>query len=128
VVTRACPVGVDQLLRRIVLQVEALGLQILAVIDHSGEAFDVGLNMPDTKLVLFGNPQAGTPLMRAHPLLALDLPLKLLIWESDDHDVFVTYNDPGYIADRYGLSPAETNALRVVEAITQSVVSAQPNA
>jgi uncharacterized protein (DUF302 family) len=127
VITRACPVGVDRLLRRIVVQVEALGLQVFAVIDHSGDAFEVGLDMPDTKLVLFGSPTAATPLIVAHPLLALDLPLKLLIWECDDHDVFVTYNDPGYLAERYRLSPAETNALRVIEAITQSVTSAQPN-
>ena len=62
--------------------------------------------------------------MRAHPLLALDLPLKLLIWESDDHDVFVSYNAPRYLADRYRLSRREADALGVVEAITQSVVSA----
>ena len=82
VVTLSGDGGVDQLLRRAVARIEALGLDVFAVIDHSGEAAEVGLTMPDTKLVLFGSPQAAAELMLAHPRIALDLPLKLLICEG----------------------------------------------
>ena len=123
-VTHASPVGIDQLLRRVVVCLEDRGLELFAVIDHSGEAAEVGLDMPDTKLVIFGSPKGGTPLMLAHPLIALDLPLKLLLWETDDHDAFVSYNAPGYLAERYGLAARETEALGAVEAIARAVVSA----
>jgi uncharacterized protein (DUF302 family) len=121
----SCPagVGVDQVLRRVLEHLDDLGLEVFAVIDHSGEAAKVGLTMPDTKLVVFGNPKGGTPLMVAHPLIALDLPLKLLIWETADNDVFVSYNTPDYLAERYRLSRPETDAARIVEAIARSAVS-----
>ena len=114
---------VDEVLQRAVAKLEGLGLEVFAVIDHSGEAAKIGLTMPDTKLVIFGNPKGGTPLMVAHPLVALDLPLKLLIWETEDHEAFVSYNTPGHLADRYGLNDGEAGALRAVDAIAQAVVS-----
>jgi uncharacterized protein (DUF302 family) len=123
VVTLASRVRVDQVLRRVVTQLDQLGLELFAVIDHSGEAAKVGLMMPDTKLVIFGNPKGGTPLMLAHPLIALDLPLKLLLWETADHNTFVSYNAPSYLAERYRLSTHEADAIRVVETIARSVVS-----
>jgi uncharacterized protein (DUF302 family) len=123
VVSSSCPVGLDQLLRRVVVQLEKMDLELFAVIDHSGEASKVGLTMPETKLVIFGSPRGGTPLMLAHPLVALDLPLKLLIWESDEHHVFVSYNAPSYLADRYGLSEQETQPLRAVETIVRAVIA-----
>ena len=102
IVTLPSPVDVDQLLRRVVVKIEKLGLELFAVIDHSGEAAEVGLSMPDTKLVLFGNPEAGTPIMVAQPLVALDLPLKLLLWESADHATFISYNAPSFLAAGMG--------------------------
>jgi uncharacterized protein (DUF302 family) len=123
VVTLESPGGVDELLRRVVERVESLGLDIFTVIDHSGEADEVGLTMPDTKVVMFGNPRAGTPLMRAHPLIALDLPLKLLIWAGDDGRAFVSYNAPAYLSERFNLSSREAEALRVVENIARAVVA-----
>ena len=63
----------------------AAGVRLFATIDHSGEAERVGLVLRETKLLVFGNPQAGTPLMQANPLIALDLPLKILVWEDDEH-------------------------------------------
>src|SRR5271167_4170891 len=68
------------------------GVQLFAVVDHSGEAQKAGLKMPDTKLLIFGNPKAGTPVMLAAPSAALDLPLKILIWEDAQGKVWVTYN------------------------------------
>jgi len=82
------------------------GLQIFAVIDHSGEAAKVGLKMPATKVILFGSPKAGTPLMLAAPTLAIDLPLKALVAEDSSGKVTVTYNDPEYLQKRHGV-PAE---------------------
>jgi uncharacterized protein (DUF302 family) len=82
------------------------GLQIFAVIDHSAEAAKVGLTMRPTKVLIFGSPQAGTPLMVAAPSLAIDLPLKALVAEDVDGKVSVTYNDPEYLRERHGF-PAE---------------------
>ena len=84
----------------------AKGLQVFAVIDHSGEAERVGLKMPATKVIIFGSPKAGTPLMVAAPSLAIDLPLKALVAEDADGKASVTYNDPEYLRDRHGV-PAE---------------------
>ena len=123
VVTLRCSGDVDQLFRAMVALVMGLGLEVFAVIDHSGEAAEVGLTMPDTKLVIFGNPRGGTPLMLAHPLLALDLPLKLLLWESNNGHVFVSYTAPSYLATTYKLSEQEADALRVVETVAQAIAS-----
>ena len=82
------------------------GLQVFAVIDHSGEAKKVGLEMPPTKVLIFGSPKAGTPLMLAAPSLAIDLPLKALVAEDAEGKVWVTYNDPEYLRARHGF-PAE---------------------
>jgi uncharacterized protein (DUF302 family) len=123
VITLACSGGVDQLLHRVVALVEGIGLEVFSVIDHSGEATEVGLTMPDTKLVIFGNPRGGTPLMLAHPLIALDLPLKVLLWEDRSGHVFVSHNAPDYFATRYALSENETEALRAVETVARAVAS-----
>ena len=82
------------------------GLQVFAVIDHGGEAEKVGLEMPPTKVLIFGSPKAGTPLMLAAPSLAIDLPLKALVAEDAEVKVSVTYNDPEYLRARHGF-PAE---------------------
>jgi len=81
------------------------GMQIFAVIDHSGEAQKVGLRMPLTKVIIFGSPKGGTPLMVAAPSLAIDLPLKALIAEDANGNIIVTYNDPEYLRVRHEVSP-----------------------
>jgi uncharacterized protein (DUF302 family) len=123
IVTLESSVGVDELLRRVVAHVQSLGLEVFAVIDHSGAADEVGLTMPDTKLVLFGNPRGGTPLMLAHPLIALDLPPKLLIGSTTDDHVFLSYNAPTYLASRFELSKRETETVGIVDAIARAVVT-----
>jgi uncharacterized protein (DUF302 family) len=82
------------------------GMQIFALVDHSGEAEKVGLKMPPTKVVIFGNPEGGTPLMLAAPSLAIDLPLKALVAEDANGKVTVTYNDPEYLRERHAV-PAD---------------------
>ena len=125
VVTLSGDGDVGRLLRRAVGRIEGLGLVVLAVIDHSGEAAEIGLTMPEAKLVIFGNPRRETELMRTHPDIALDLPLKLLICESDDGRLSVSYNAPEYLAHRYGLTDDEVDALRVVETIARATTSEQ---
>jgi uncharacterized protein (DUF302 family) len=103
IVTKDSPYSsVSETLERLEEAVRRKGLGIFAVVDHSGEAKRVGLRMPDTKLLIFGSPKAGTPLMVASPLLALDLPLKVLVWEDGDR-VRVSYNATSYLAQRYDL-------------------------
>ena len=128
VVTLSGDGDVGQVLRRAVGEIERLGLVVLAVIDHSGEAAEVGLTMPEAKLVIFGNPRRETELMLAHPDIALDLPLKLLICESNDGRLSVSYNSPGYLAHRFGLTDREVDVLRVVETIAGATASERPPA
>ena len=82
------------------------GLTLFAMIDHSGEAERVGLTMRETKLLIFGNPKAGTPLMVASPLIALDLPLRALVWRDEQDHVWVSYLSPAWLVQRYHL-PAD---------------------
>jgi uncharacterized protein (DUF302 family) len=99
----ASPYSVEETLRRLQAAFAAKGLQVFAVIDHSGEAEKVGLKMRPTKVVIFGSPKAGTPLMVAAPSLAIDLPLKALVAEDAVGKVWLTYNDPGYLQERHGV-------------------------
>ena len=98
--------SVDESVRRLQAAFEEKALKVFAIIDHSGEAGKVGLEMHPTKVLIFGNPKGGTPLMVAAPSLAIDLPLKALVAEGDDGKVSVTYNSPEYLQHRHGV-PAE---------------------
>lgn len=83
----------------------AKGVAVFAVIDHSGEAEKVGMKMRPTKLVVFGSPKAGTPLMLAVPTVAIDLPLKLLVCEDEEGKTWISYNDPEYLRERHHFPP-----------------------
>ena len=98
--------SVDETMKRLQAAFAAKGLQVFAVVDHSGEAEKVGLKMRPTKVVIFGSPKAGTPLMVAAPSLAIDLPLKALVAEDAAGKVSVTYNDAEYLRERHGV-PAD---------------------
>ncbi len=84
---------------------EAEGIAIFALVDHASEAAKVGLAMPDTKLLIFGSPKVGTPLMLAAPSVAIDLPLKILVAENAAGEVSISYNAPDYLAQRHGIAP-----------------------
>jgi len=101
-ITLASKYSVQETMTRLETLLREKGLSIFARIDHSGEAARVGLKMHDTKLLIFGSPKAGTPLMQAAPTLAIDLPLKALIWEDGVGQVWLTYNDPAYLQQRHG--------------------------
>ena len=98
--------SVDETVQKLQAAFLGKGMQVFAVIDHSGEAQKVGLMMPATKVVIFGSPKGGTPLMVAAPSLAIDLPLKALVAEDAAGKVWVTYNDPDYLQQRHGV-PAD---------------------
>ena len=95
--------SVDETVKRLEAAFSEKGLQVFALIDHSGEAEKVGLKMRPTKVLIFGSPKGGTPLMVAAPSLAIDLPLKALVAEDLAGKVSVTYNDPEYLKDRHGV-------------------------
>ena len=82
---------------------QAKGVMLFALVDHSGEAEKAGMKMRPTKLLIFGSPKAGTPVMLAAPSIAIDLPLKILVWEDDQGKVWVSYNDPAYLQRRHGV-------------------------
>jgi uncharacterized protein (DUF302 family) len=95
--------SVEETVQRLRAAFAAKGLEVFAVVDHSGEAGKVGLKMRPTKVVIFGSPKAGTPLMVAAPSLAIDLPLKALVAEDAEGKVSVTYNSPEYLQERHGV-------------------------
>jgi uncharacterized protein (DUF302 family) len=97
------PRSVPDTLARLETIVQAKGLPILARIDHSGDAAKAGLKMQPTKLLIFGNAKAGTPLMVASPTVAIDLPLKALVWQDDTDNVWLSYNDPKYLMERHAV-------------------------
>jgi uncharacterized protein (DUF302 family) len=94
---------------------EAKGVKLFALIDHSGEAEKIGMHMPPTKLLIFGSPKAGTPLMIAAPGVALDLPLKILVSEDAEGKVWISYNDPAYLQSRHGFPPEMVQNIAVIE-------------
>jgi uncharacterized protein (DUF302 family) len=113
--------SVDDTLSKLQNNLEAKGIAVFALVDHSGEAARVGMKMPPTKLLIFGNPKGGTPLMLAAPSIAIDLPLKILIWEDDQQKVWVSYNTPEYLAERHGLPAHLVQNIRFIEALASSI-------
>jgi uncharacterized protein (DUF302 family)/uncharacterized membrane protein YidH (DUF202 family) len=106
--------SVDETVDKLKGILQAKGVNLFAVVDHSGEAAKVGMKMPDTKLLIFGNPKAGTPLMLAAPSIAIDLPLKILVWEDGSGKVWVSYNSPAYLQERHGFPPDLLQNIAVV--------------
>jgi uncharacterized protein (DUF302 family) len=111
---------VAEALERLLGVLKARGVKVFAVIDHSGEAARVGEHLPDTKLVIFGNPSAGTALMQTTPLVALDLPLKILIWQRG-HQAFLSYNEASHLVERYGLPTEQAAVLSTVDALAHAI-------
>ena len=118
----ASPYTVDETLRRLESVLAERGVRLFALIDHSGEAEKVGMKMRPTKLVIFGNPKGGTPVMVAAPTLAIDLPLKALVWEDEGGKVWVTYNSPEYLQQRHGVPEDLVKNIAVVGALVAKAV------
>jgi uncharacterized protein (DUF302 family) len=112
--------SVDETVARLQTMLQEKGVQIFALIDHSGEAKRAGIEMRPTKLLVFGNPKAGTPLMLAAPTIAIDLPMKLLVWEDSNGQVWISYNTPEYLQKRHGLPQSLAAALGAVEGLAKN--------
>jgi uncharacterized protein (DUF302 family) len=109
--------SVEQTVARLKNILQSKGVTLFTLVDHSGEAEKVGLQMRPTKLLIFGSPKAGTPLMLAAPSIAIDLPLKILVWEDAQGKVWVSYNSPTYLQERHNLPPELLQNIAAVEAL-----------
>jgi len=103
VISKPSPYSVDETIRRLDEVVRGKDLTVFSRIDHRSGAREVGLDMQDEQVLIFGNPRAGTPLMVARPLVGLDLPLRVLVWRASDGRVWASYQDSAFIVKRYGL-------------------------
>jgi uncharacterized protein (DUF302 family)/uncharacterized membrane protein YidH (DUF202 family) len=112
--------SVDQTVEQLEKALQEKGVKLFAVVDHSGEAKKVGMSMPSTKLLIFGHPKAGTPLMLASPGIAIDLPLKILVAEDSHGQVWISYNSPSYLQARHALPPELVLNIAVVETLAKS--------
>ena len=123
IVTRASAyTSVSETLERLRRMVREKGLEEFALIDHSGAAQHVGLEMQEAKLLIFGSPRAGTPLMVASPLLALDLPLKILVWRNRDGEVLVSYNATSYLARRHDIPQDLVGNIAGIDTLVQGAL------
>lgn len=109
------PRSVEETVEKLKHILQLKGVTLFALVDHSGEAAKAGMMMPDTKLLIFGNPKAGTPPMLAAPSIAIDLPLKILVAEDSSGQTSISYNSIQYLAERHGISPDLLKSLSVVE-------------
>ena len=111
--------SVDETVEKLKGILQAKGIALFALVDHSGAAIKGGMKMRPTKLLIFGNPKAGTPVMLAAPSSAIDLPLKILIWEDAQGKVWVTYNSLAYLQERHNLPPEVLPNINVIEALAK---------
>jgi uncharacterized protein (DUF302 family) len=112
--------SVDDTVERLKNILASKGVTLFALVDHSGEAEKVGLKMPSTKLLIFGNPKAGTPVMLAAPHSAIDLPLKILVREDDGGKVYISYNAPEFLRERHNIPAELIGNLAAVEALASN--------
>ena len=122
IVSRPSPFAVEETLERLKAAIHSRNLTLFAHIDHSGEARRIGLTMQEAHVLIFGNPKGGTPLMIASPLLALDLPLKVLVWQRAEDQVWVSANSVAYLRDRYAIPQELVGNLAVVDAVIEQAL------
>ena len=117
IVDRPTNHSVDETVEKLKGILQSKGVALFAVVDHSGVATKVGMKMPPTKLLIFGSPKAGTPLMLASPSVAIDLPLKILIWEDAQGKAWLSYNSPAYLRERHSIPAELMQNIAVIEAL-----------
>ena len=123
IISQPSPYSVTETIDRLEAVLQAKSITIFARIDQQAEAEKVGLSLLPTQLLLFGNPKAGTPLMVAEPTIALDLPLKLLAWEADDGKVWLSYNDPNYLRQRFSLPDELVKNIAVIAPLVEQTLA-----
>jgi uncharacterized protein (DUF302 family) len=117
-VHKRSPLSVAETVDRLSAAIRAAGATIFVIIDHSGEAERVGLSLRDTKLVIFGNPVGGTPAMVSSPFAAIDLPLRVLVWQDDEGTVWMSYLTANWLAHRHGIPMELASPLAAVDRLT----------
>ena len=122
IISKPSKYSVPETLHRLETILASKGIQIFALIDHSGEAEKAGLKMPPTQLLIFGNPKGGTPVMLAAPTAAIDLPWKALAWQDASGQVWLSYNDVAYIQHRFGLSADVVKPLAGLAAVIEQAL------
>ena len=115
--------SVDETVQKVKDILQAKSVMLFAVVDHSGEAAKAGMKMPNTKLLIFGSPKAGTPLMLAAPSIAIDLPLKILVAEDDAGKVWISYNSAQFLLERHSIPAELIKNLAILEALANSAAS-----
>jgi uncharacterized protein (DUF302 family) len=115
--------SVDATVEKLKGILNAKSVMLFALVDHSGEAAKVGMKMPPTKLLIFGSPKAGTPVMLAAPSIAIDLPLKILVWQDASGKVWVSYNSPPYLKERHHVPDDLIKNIAAVEALATAAAS-----
>jgi uncharacterized protein (DUF302 family) len=120
-VSRACRYSVEEAVERLKGVLREFHVTLFELVDHSGEAERVGMKMRPTQLIICGSPRAGTPLMEAAPSIAIDLPLKILVWEDGEGMVWISYNSPEYLRERHGLPQEMVKAIATVEVLVGKV-------
>jgi uncharacterized protein (DUF302 family)/uncharacterized membrane protein YidH (DUF202 family) len=121
IINKASNHSVDEAVEKLKGILQAKGVTLFALVDHSGEAEKAGMKMRPTKLLIFGNPKGGTPIMQAAPSAAMDLPLKILVWEDAQGKVWVSYNSPAYLQQRHGIPQNLLPNIGVVDALAAKV-------
>ena len=119
--------SVQETLERLKASIQSRNLTIFAQIDHSDEAKRVGLTMPEAHVLIFGSPQAGTPLMIASPLLAVELPLKALVWQDDAGQVWVSYDSSAYLASRFAIPADLVKNIAGIDVVVASSLQLNPD-
>jgi uncharacterized protein (DUF302 family) len=127
-VVRPSKLGPKQTMDQLAAAVTALGVSIMARIDHAAGAAGVGLNLRPTELLIFGNPRAGTPLMQAAQTAGIDLPLRALVWEDETRQTWVAFNDPDWIAKRHGATGIDATLVALRRALETIVTKATTSA
>lgn len=122
IVSKRSPFSVEETLERLKTTLRSRNLSLFAQIDHSEEAKRVGLTMQEAHVLIFGSPKAGTPLMIASPLLALDLPLKVLVWQSEDTLVWVSFTKVTYLQARYALPQELIGNISGIDALIEQAL------
>jgi uncharacterized protein (DUF302 family) len=115
--------SVDHTVEKLKGILQAMGVTLFALVDHSGEAEKAGMKMRPTKLLIFGNPKGGTPVMLAAPSSAIDLPLKILVWEDDLGKVWLSYNSPSYLQGRHSIPPELVKNVSVAEGLAEQAAA-----
>ena len=123
IITKTANCTVEEAVNKIKSLLVIRGITLFAVIDHSGEAEIAGMKMPNTKLLVFGNPKGGTPLMRASPSIAIDLPLKLLVAEDASGKCSISYNSPQFLKERHGISDDLIQNIAIIEALANEAAA-----